>query len=228
MLYCDCIVTELPPPPPTHALSKIMGPWRPWFKIFYFVFNIRKKLMQVWNNMRVSKWWQNFTITISRERGVNYYLKFLNLINFKWSWGRTNLLKNIPCCLSVSFKLNILPNYFENGWYAVFFYKKLFIFYLYTLFNFWNENTWSIQWSLCSAAYVNCMIKLFTIRLFFLAKPWFSVCVFSSQMYCEQQPKGFFFQLFQAFQVLCDKSVPFFLLLCTFETFSYEMQKNVT
>ncbi len=25
------------------------------FKIFYFMFNIRKKLIQVWNDMRVSK-----------------------------------------------------------------------------------------------------------------------------------------------------------------------------
>ncbi len=30
------------------------------FKISYFVFNIRKKLIKVWNDMRVSKWWQNF------------------------------------------------------------------------------------------------------------------------------------------------------------------------
>ncbi len=27
-----------------------------FFKIFYFVFNIRKKCIQVWNDMRVSKW----------------------------------------------------------------------------------------------------------------------------------------------------------------------------
>ncbi len=31
-----------------------------FFKISYFVFYIRQKLMQVWNNMRVSKWWQKF------------------------------------------------------------------------------------------------------------------------------------------------------------------------
>ncbi len=34
--------------------------WSPaFFKISYFVFNIRKKLKQVWNDMRVSRW-QNF------------------------------------------------------------------------------------------------------------------------------------------------------------------------
>ncbi len=30
------------------------------FKISSFVFNIKKRLIQVWNDMRVSKWWQNF------------------------------------------------------------------------------------------------------------------------------------------------------------------------
>jgi len=30
------------------------------FKISSFVFSKRKKLIQVWNNLRVSKWWQNF------------------------------------------------------------------------------------------------------------------------------------------------------------------------
>ncbi len=34
--------------------------WLPTFiKIFYFVFNTRKKLLQVWNNLSMSKWWQN-------------------------------------------------------------------------------------------------------------------------------------------------------------------------
>ncbi len=34
--------------------------WLPaFFKISSFIFNIRKKLIQVWNDMRVSKWWQN-------------------------------------------------------------------------------------------------------------------------------------------------------------------------
>ncbi len=35
--------------------------WRPtFFKISSFVFSRRKKLIQVWNKLRVSKWWQNF------------------------------------------------------------------------------------------------------------------------------------------------------------------------
>jgi len=31
-----------------------------FFKISYFVFNRRKKLIQVWNKLRVSKLWQRF------------------------------------------------------------------------------------------------------------------------------------------------------------------------
>ncbi len=31
-----------------------------FFKISSFVFNIRKKLIQVWNDIRVSKLWQHF------------------------------------------------------------------------------------------------------------------------------------------------------------------------
>ncbi len=37
------------------------GPTTVWFfKISSFVFNIRNKLIQVWNDMRVNKWWQCF------------------------------------------------------------------------------------------------------------------------------------------------------------------------
>ncbi len=32
--------------------------WLP--KFFFFIDNRRNKFIQVWNNMRVSKWWQNF------------------------------------------------------------------------------------------------------------------------------------------------------------------------
>ncbi len=32
--------------------------WLIFFKISSFMFNIRKKLKQVWNDMRVTKWWQ--------------------------------------------------------------------------------------------------------------------------------------------------------------------------
>ncbi len=32
------------------------------FKIYSFAFNIRNKLLRVWNDMRVSKWWENFWV----------------------------------------------------------------------------------------------------------------------------------------------------------------------
>ncbi len=31
-----------------------------FFKISSFVFSIRKKLIPVWNDMRMNKWWQHF------------------------------------------------------------------------------------------------------------------------------------------------------------------------
>ncbi len=36
-----------------------------FFKISYVVLYIRKKLIQVWNDMRVSKWLQHFPLTIT-------------------------------------------------------------------------------------------------------------------------------------------------------------------
>jgi len=35
-----------------------------FFKIYSFVFSRRKKLIQVCNNLRVSKWWQNFNFWV--------------------------------------------------------------------------------------------------------------------------------------------------------------------
>ncbi len=32
---------------------------------YYFVFSIRNKFIQVWNNMRVSKWWQHFHVWVN-------------------------------------------------------------------------------------------------------------------------------------------------------------------
>ncbi len=34
-------------------------------KIFYCMFNRRKKLTQVWNNLRMSKWWYNFHFCVN-------------------------------------------------------------------------------------------------------------------------------------------------------------------
>ncbi len=36
-----------------------------FFRISHFVFNIRNKLLQVWNDTRVSKWWQNFNFWVN-------------------------------------------------------------------------------------------------------------------------------------------------------------------
>ncbi len=47
------------------------------FIISSFVFNIRKKLIQVWNDMRVSKWWQHFHFW------VNYSFKYCKNNNKK-------------------------------------------------------------------------------------------------------------------------------------------------
>ncbi len=48
------------------------------FKISSFVFNIRKKLIQIWNNMSVSKWRQNvhFWVTYSFNVGYCFFQYF--------------------------------------------------------------------------------------------------------------------------------------------------------
>ncbi len=57
--------------------------WLPtFFKISYFVFSKRKKFKQVWNNLRVSKWQNNFCFW------VNYSFKrFSTLIIRNVSWA---------------------------------------------------------------------------------------------------------------------------------------------
>ncbi len=55
--------------------------WLPLFlKISSFVFNRIKKLIQVWNNLRVSKWWQNFNFwwTIPLNSHCLYNFVFLS------------------------------------------------------------------------------------------------------------------------------------------------------
>jgi len=39
-----------------------------FFKISSFVFSRRKKFMQVWNNLRVSKCWQNFHFLVKSQK----------------------------------------------------------------------------------------------------------------------------------------------------------------
>jgi len=40
--------------------------WFPtFFKISSFVFSRRKKLTQIWNNLRVRKWWQNVHVWVN-------------------------------------------------------------------------------------------------------------------------------------------------------------------
>ncbi len=45
-----------------------------FFNISSFVFNISKKLIQVWNDMRVSKWWQNYSFWVNCK--VIIFLKY--------------------------------------------------------------------------------------------------------------------------------------------------------
>ncbi len=52
-------------------------------KISYFMFNRRKKIIQVWNNLRVSKWWQNF----------HFWVNYLFKMNSKEA-----LLSHNGCC----------------------------------------------------------------------------------------------------------------------------------
>jgi len=52
-------------------------PTNVWLPIFFrisssFVFSRRNKFIQVWNNLRVRKWWQNFNF------GVNYPFKIFS------------------------------------------------------------------------------------------------------------------------------------------------------
>ncbi len=61
-----------------------------FFKISSFVFGITKTFTQVWNYLRVSKWWQNFYF------GVNYPFKYvINVLCYEkhWcEWSYVNLL----------------------------------------------------------------------------------------------------------------------------------------
>ncbi len=50
-----------------------------FFKISSFVFGRTKKFIQVWNYLRVSKWWQNFHFW------VNYPFKFKQLSKNQWT-----------------------------------------------------------------------------------------------------------------------------------------------
>ncbi len=43
-----------------HTMTVIVKKMQDIFQISSFVFHRRKKGMQIWNDMRVSKWWQNF------------------------------------------------------------------------------------------------------------------------------------------------------------------------
>ncbi len=65
-----------------------------FFKITSFVFSRTKKFIQVWNYLRVSKWWQNFNFWVNYPFKTHCSANFIsNLfqhtwpdIFFKWSW----------------------------------------------------------------------------------------------------------------------------------------------
>ncbi len=66
------------------------GPAAIWFPTFFkvcsFMFNLRKKLMPVWSNVKVSKWWQNFHLWVNYSFNVGlrsfWSLKMMDHIDF--------------------------------------------------------------------------------------------------------------------------------------------------
>ncbi len=62
------------------------GPSTVWLPAFLRK-NIRKKLKQVWNDMRVTKWWESFTFW------VNYSFNMVNLTCFTFGFDRLNSIE---------------------------------------------------------------------------------------------------------------------------------------
>ncbi len=59
-------------PKSTMGVSVPEAVWvQTFFKIFYFVFHRRKKVITVWNDMRVNKWWQNFKVWVNYPAAQN-------------------------------------------------------------------------------------------------------------------------------------------------------------
>ncbi len=56
-----------------------------FFKISSFVLNIRKKLIKVWNNLRVSEWWQNFHFWVNYPFNPCISFIYVRAHTVKWS-----------------------------------------------------------------------------------------------------------------------------------------------
>ncbi len=65
-----------------------------FFKISSFVFGRTKKLIQVWNYMKASKWWQNFHFW------VNYRFKGVESARSVWNQGEIGFLKRQQAIMS--------------------------------------------------------------------------------------------------------------------------------
>ncbi len=63
-----------------------------FFKISSFVFGRTKKFIQVWNYLRVSKWWQNFHFWVNYPFNHKYFIWILIELDPGWFWKNTLLL----------------------------------------------------------------------------------------------------------------------------------------
>ncbi len=79
-----------------------------FLNIFSFVFNRRNKLIQRWNNLRVSEWWQDF------HCWVNYPFYVSDKMTF--SYDKTRLVQVVKCSLSqmdsyvITFYFMVMPH----------------------------------------------------------------------------------------------------------------------
>ncbi len=93
-----------------------------FYKIYYFMFSRRKQVIHVWNNMRVSEWWQNvnypFNVVLRGKQVITFWLKITKTkIWFIWNnvhwWivhNNTNLI-----VLSSTTKIEALCLAFTNS-----------------------------------------------------------------------------------------------------------------
>ncbi len=88
-----------------HTMTVIVKKCKTFFQISSFVFHRRKKGMQIWNDMRVSKWWQNFNFRWTIP--LTGHWQFL-VVKFK--------LWLVPCCILIKRRLFVKTLQQDSIW----------------------------------------------------------------------------------------------------------------
>ncbi len=92
-----------------------------FFRISSFVFGRTNTFIQVWNYLRVSKWWQNFTIPLRQPASAEFWVFSTYFLGGFWVFSTF-------CCINLKQQVEKTQKSAKAGFLKLFKFAQLFFF----------------------------------------------------------------------------------------------------